>query len=140
MSSNISVNNQLMEAEIVHNLDPIVVRASVQLMIPTEKELFTIIIDKLAELSSRVHDSKEEINMLGNSLKAIQSKRSSISSTPTYVSAKDLTRDYALSASQQKQFRGRIKDPLPFHQESKGSKIRYKINEIEEWLGKQKKR
>lgn len=78
--------------------------------------------------------------MLGNSLKAIQSKRSSISSTPTYVSVKDLTRDYALSASQQKQFRGRIKDPLPFHQEGEGSKIRYKINEIEAWLGKQKKR
>jgi hypothetical protein len=127
-----------MEQSVTNNMEPIVVRASVQLMIPTEKELFTIIIDKLAELSSRVHDSKEEINMLGNSLKAIQSKRSSISSTPTYVSVKDLTRDYALSASQQKQFRGRIRNPLPFYQEHSGGKIRYRINEIEEWLGQQK--
>jgi hypothetical protein len=131
---------EAVEGTIVQRLDPIVVRASVQLMIPTEKELFAIIIDKLSELSSCVLDSKEEIDMLSDSLKKIQSKSSSTSSTPAYISVKDLARDYVVTSSQQKQFRGRIKDPLPFHQEGEGSKIRYKVNEIEEWLGKQKKR
>lgn len=129
-----------MEQSVVHDVEPIVVRASVQLMIPTEKELFAIIIDKLSELSSCVLDSKEEIDMLSDSLKKIQSKSSSVSSTPAYISVKDLARDYVVTASQQKQFRGRVKDPLPFHQESKKSKIRYNVNEIEVWLGKQKKR
>jgi len=126
------------EPTVPYNMEPICVRASIQLVIPTEKELFSIIIDKLAELSSCVLDSKEEINMLSNSLKAIQSKRSSESITPVYASVKDLTRDYALSESQQKQFRGRIKNPLPFYQERTGDKIRYKTNEIEEWLRQQK--
>lgn len=130
-----------MEQSVSHNTEQaLVVRASIRLVIPTEKELFAIIIDKLSELSSCVLDSREEIDMLSNSLKKIQSKSSSVSSTPAYLSVKDLARDYVITASQQKQFRGRTKDPLPCYQEGEGSKIRYKVNEIEEWLGKQKKR
>ena len=55
-----------------------------------------------------------------------------------YISVKELGEQYCISESQQKGLRGRIKNTLPFYQDGQGGKIRYKVTEIEEWMGQQK--
>ena len=57
-----------------------------------------------------------------------------------YISVRDLEDTYSISESQQKGLRGRIKNPLPFCQDGPGGKIRYKVSEVEEWMGQQKVR
>lgn len=55
-----------------------------------------------------------------------------------YISVRDLEDLYSISESQQKGLRGRIKNPLPYHQDGHGGKIRYKVSEVEEWMSLQK--
>jgi len=54
------------------------------------------------------------------------------------LNVKELAQIYNIKEGQQKQLRGRLFNPLPFHQEKPGSKITYKREEIEEWVSKQK--
>ncbi len=55
-----------------------------------------------------------------------------------YISVRELEDTYSISESQQKGLRGRVKNPLPFYQDRQGGKIRYKVTEVEEWMGQQK--
>jgi len=136
MQSNI-VKSELVEGKVVEQLEPIVLQASIQVVVPTEKELFCIIIEKIQQLDRSIVGTKEDISNLTNVLNEIQKKIPSESSL-RYLSVKELANRYSISESQQKQLRGRVKDSLPYYQDGIGGKIKYKVSEIDEWVKSQK--
>ena len=136
MQSNI-VKSELVESKVVEQLEPIVLQASIQVVVPTEKELFCIIIEKIQQLDRSIVGTKEDISNLTNVLNEIQKKIPSESSL-RYLSVKELANRYSISESQQKQLRGRVKDSLPYYQDGIGGKIKYKVSEIDEWVKSQK--
>ena len=136
MQSNI-VKSELVEGKVAEQLEPIVLQASIQIVVPTEKELFCIIIEKIQQLDRSIVGTKEDISNLTNVLNEIQKKIPSESSL-RYLSVKELANRYSISESQQKQLRGRVKDSLPYYQDGIGGKIKYKVSEIDEWVKSQK--
>ena len=114
-----------------------IVQASIQIVVPTEKELFCILIEKINRLEESLTTKKEDVIKINNILNDI--KKSIPNETSIhYLSVKELAIRYSLSESQQKQLRGRIKNPLPFYQDGIGGKIKYKVSEIDEWMSSQK--
>lgn len=67
-------------------------------------------------------------------------KLNSITIQSEYIGVKELEKRFNIKERSQKSYRGRIKNPLPFYQDTKNGKIRYKVTEIEEWLSNQKVR
>ena len=136
MRSNI-VRSEIVDSRVVEQLEQIVLQASIQVVVPTEKELFCIIIEKIQQLDKSIVGTKEDISNLTNVLNEIQKKIPSESSL-RYLSVKELANRYSISESQQKQLRGRVKDSLPYYQDGIGGKIKYKVSEIDEWVKDQK--
>ena len=122
---------------VTETTDIIQVMATIQIVVPTERELFCIIIDKIQQLDRSIIEIKKETNNLTNALSEIQKKIPSESSL-RYLSVKELTNRYSISESKQKQLRGRVKNSLPYYQDGIGGKIKYKVSEIDEWVKSQK--
>ncbi len=151
MQSNVKKVDRAIEGEVINTVAPAVtagatvvrttdfiqVMATIQIVVPTERELFCIIIEKIQQLDKSIVGTQEDINSLTNTLSEIQKKIPSESSLQ-YLSVKELAKRYSKSESQQKQLRGRVKDPLPFYQDGIGGKITYKVSEIDEWMNSQK--
>lgn len=136
MQSNI-IKSELVEGKVGEQLEPIVLQASIQVVVPTEKELFGIIIEKIQQLDRSIVGTQEDMVNLTNVLNEIQKKIPSESSL-RYLSVKELANRYSISESQQKQLRGRVKDSLPYYQDGIGGKIKYKVSEIDMWVSSQK--
>ena len=51
-----------------------------------------------------------------------------------YIDVKEFTKKYRYSAQWQKEKRGLVKNKLPYYQNIRGGKIRYKISEVDEWM------
>lgn len=71
----------------------------------------------------------EEVNDIEYQMKKMQSKK--------YLTSKELVEVYNISESSQKNYRGRLNDPLPFHQKVPRGKIVYVVEEVEKWLKNQ---
>jgi len=73
-------------------------------------------------------------------LKEIQEKNKKIDlvSDIKYVGTKELDRIFDIKIRTQKNLRGRVENPLPFHQDVENGKISYYVPDIEEWKYKQK--
>ena len=125
------------DAIVTETTDIVQVMATIQIVVPTERELFCIIIDKIQQLDRSIIEIKKETNNLTNALSEIQKKIPSESSL-RYLSVKELTNRYSISESKQKQLRGRVKNSLPYYQDGIGGKIKYKVSEIDEWVKSQK--
>ncbi len=97
------------------------------------KDMFINATDNIAE---------KVINKLGiqieDIVEAILNKKQAIGNKQEMLTVRELAEIYAIKEGQQKQLRGRIHNPLPFHQERPSAKITYKISEVEEWISKQK--
>jgi len=64
-------------------------------------------------------------------MKKIQAKK--------YITTKEMEEIYNISVSSQKDYRGRLNDPLPFNQKIFRGKITYTVEDIEKWLKNQNK-
>lgn len=137
MENSVVKINPVVETEIVQDLEPVVVRGIMQFIVPTEKELFNMLIDKIDALDSNNLSSRNESVDLKHTLLSIE-KRLSDYSPKSFLTVKQLNDRYAISESQQKGLRGRIKNPLPFYQDGEGGKIRYKVTEVDDWMSQHK--
>ena len=136
MRSNI-VRSEIVDSRVVEQLEPIVLQASIQVVVQTDIELFYIIIEKMQQLDRSIVGTQDHLTKLTNTLSEIQ-KRIPSESSLYYLTAEELHKRYRISGSQQKHLRGRVKNSLPYYQDGIGGKIRYKISEIDEWMNSQK--
>jgi len=78
------------------------------------------------------YENKDKTLMnLEQELKNIQVKKN--------ITVNEFTKIYNVSKSSQANFRGRLYDPLPFHQKVLGGKIVYVVEEVEKWFQNQHK-
>lgn len=54
-----------------------------------------------------------------------------------YITVKEFSEIYNVSISSQQNYRGRLYDPLPYHQKVQRGKITYIVDEVEKWLENQ---
>ena len=123
--------------DVIEHSTPTIIQASIQIVIPTEKELFYILMEKINRIEENITDEKNNFFKIHSILNDIK-KNIPNETSLHYLSVKELAIRYSLSESQQKQLRGRIKNPLPFYQDGIGGKIKYKVSEIDEWMSSQK--
>ena len=85
---------------------------------------------KLNHLLVKEEQYKEVLD-IEQQMKKIQSKKN--------ITVKEFTEIYNVSKTSQQNYRGRIHDPLPYHQKVEGGKITYNVEEVEKWFENQHK-
>lgn len=76
-------------------------------------------------------DKNIEVLKLEERMKEIQVKK--------FITVKEFEKIYNISSSSQKGLRGRLNDPIPYHQKVQGGKIVYVVEEVEKWFENQYK-
>ena len=76
-------------------------------------------------------DKDKDINKLEEEIKLIQNKK--------YITVKEFEKMFNISSSSQRDYRSRLKNPLPYHQKVEGGKIVYVVDEVEKWFSNQYK-
>ena len=56
-----------------------------------------------------------------------------------FLTVKEFAEKYNIGKTSQQNYRGRLHDPLPYHQKVLGGKITYNVQEVEEWFENQHK-
>jgi|GEM_PF-2805827 len=116
---------------------PIIVRGVMQVYVPTERDLFTLFLNKIDTLQQTIQANYQEITTLRQSLEEANKKL--IEHSPKkFLTVKQLEQLYSISESQQKNLRNRINNPLSYHQDEIGGKIRYEVSSVEGWMSQQK--
>ena len=77
------------------------------------------------------HNQNKEVLETVKNINKIQAKK--------YITTKEMEDIYNISVSSQKDYRGRLNDPLPFNQKVFRGKITYTVEDIEKWLKNQNK-
>lgn len=76
-------------------------------------------------------DKNKEVLKLEEKMREIQVKK--------FITVRDFEKIYNISSSSQKGLRGRLNDPIPYHQKVQGGKIVYVVEEVEKWFENQYK-
>ena len=76
-------------------------------------------------------DKDKDIDKLEEEIKLIQNKK--------YITVKEFEKMFNISSSSQRDYRSRLKNPLPYHQKIEGGKIVYVVSEVEKWFSNQYK-
>jgi hypothetical protein len=120
------------EGKLNHVDIDMLVRDSIELLFGSEEEIEEIknIIIKLNN-SLKKKDRIPTIVSLEEEMKKIQAKK--------YITIKEFAEIYNISVSSQQQFRGRLNDPLPYHQKVPRGKVVYVVEEVEKWFENQHK-
>ena len=79
----------------------------------------------------KYEDKYKEIFEIEAEMRKIQAKK--------YITTDEMVEIYNMSISSQRDYRGRLNDPLPFNQKKFRGKITYTVEEIEKWLKNQGK-
>ena len=83
---------------------------------------------KLNKLLKQEERYKEILEIEKQMIK-IQSKKN--------ISVKEFAEIYNVSKTSQQNYRGRLDNPLPYHQKVEGGKIIYNVEEVEKWFENQ---
>ncbi len=76
-------------------------------------------------------DRVKEVIDIEMQMKKIQVKK--------FITTKEFEEIYNISQSSQKDYRGRLNDPLPYHQKVRRGTIVYVVEEVEKWFDNQYK-
>ncbi len=79
----------------------------------------------------KYEDKYKEVLDIEAEMRKIQAKK--------YITTDEMVEIYNISISSQRDYRGRLNDPLPFNQKKFRGKITYTVEEIEKWLKNQGK-
>jgi len=79
----------------------------------------------------KYEDKYKEVLDIEAEMRKIQAKK--------YITTDEMVEIYNISISSQRDYRGRLNDPLPFNQKKFRGKITYTVEEIEKWLENQGK-
>lgn len=85
---------------------------------------------KLNKLLTKPEQYKEVLD-IEQEMRKIQTKNN--------ITVKEFSEIYNISKTSQQNYRGRLYDPLPYHQKVAGGKIVYVVKEVEDWFDNQHK-
>jgi len=155
MQSNVKKVDRAIEGEVINTVAPAVtagatvvrttdfiqVMATIQIVVPTERELFCIIIEKIQQLDKSIVGTQDDVTELTSSLLNIQDKlTSSKIANKKLISVKEFEEVYTIGEETQRQLRGRRKDSLPFVQLTPRGNVLYDVKIIDKWMENFEKR
>ena len=76
-------------------------------------------------------DKYKEVLDIEAKMRKIQAKK--------YITTDEMVEIYNISISSQRDYRGRLNDPLPFNQKKFRGKITYTVEEVEKWINNNNK-
>jgi hypothetical protein len=76
-------------------------------------------------------DKDKDIKKLEEEIKLIQNKK--------YITVNEFEKIFNISKSSQRDYRSKLRNPLPYHQKIEGGKIVYVVDEVEKWFSNQYK-
>ena len=93
-------------------------------------EAFDIPLVRLNKLLQR-SDQFNEVIEIEKQMRKLHSKK--------YITVPEFSAIYNIGKTSQQNYRGRLHDPLPYHQKVANGKITYIVEEVEQWLENQHK-
>ncbi len=89
--------------------------------------------ERVVELNATLgkEEQLKEVVDLEQEIKKLQAKK--------YITTEQFAQIYNISISRQRDYRGRLNNPLPYHQTVAKGKITYDVGEVEEWRPNQHK-
>ena len=103
------------------------------LNIPTDK-----IFNELQKLHQKIEQQHIQLSIITAQMIEQNKKLNALTQQSEYIGTTELEKRFDIKKRSQKSYRGRIKNPLPYHQDVENGKIRYKVSEIEDWMSQQK--
>jgi len=100
-------------------------------------DLWTLYVSKydkpLVKLNNLLSDKEQydEIKEIEKEMVKLNNKK--------YLTVKEFSEKYNISKTSQQNYRGRLYDPLPYHQKVMNGKITYLVEEVEKWFENQHK-
>jgi hypothetical protein len=98
------------------------------------------LLDVIKIMNNKLDNQTIQLSTIAAQVLEQNEKLNALTPQSEYIGTKELEKRFDIKERSQKAYRGRVKNPLPFHQETENGKIRYKVSEIEEWLKNQKVR
>jgi hypothetical protein len=99
-----------------------------------------IYLEEIKKLQNIIKEQTIQLSAIAAQMIEQNKKLNSITIQSEYIGVKELERRFDIKERSQKAYRGRVKNPLPFHQDVENGKISYKVSEVEEWKRNQKVR
>ena len=96
------------------------------------------IIDVMSIVCNKLDDQAIQLSTIAAQMIAQNEKLNALTPQSEYIGTKELERRFDIKERSQKSYRGRIKNPLPYHQDIENGKISYRVSEVEEWKSSQK--
>ena len=85
MQSNIAVKNEVVEGEIIEKTQPIIVQARMQIVVPKERDLFCMLMEKIQQIEESVTTNVKSLESLLNILDGVEKLETKLSSLKSYV-------------------------------------------------------
>jgi len=85
MQSNIAVKNEVIESEIVEEIQPVIVQARMQIVVPKERDLFCMLMEKIQQIEESVITNVKSLESLLNILDGVEKLETKLSSLKSYV-------------------------------------------------------
>lgn len=96
------------------------------------------LLDVIKIINSKLDNQTIQLSTIAAQILEQNEKLNALTTQSEYIGTKELEKRFDIKERSQKAYRGRVKNPLPFHQDVENGKISYKVSDIEEWKSKQK--
>lgn len=88
------------------------------------------IIDVMNIMCNKLDDQAIQLSTIAAQMIEQNEKPNALSSQSEYIGTKELERRFDIKEKSQKSYLGRIKNPLPYHQDIENGKINYRVSEV----------
>ena len=85
MQSNIAVKNEVVEGEVVEETQPVIVQARMQIVVPKERDLFCMLMEKIQQIEESVTTNVKSLESLLNILDGVEKLETKLSSLKSYA-------------------------------------------------------
>ncbi len=85
MQSSLLIKNEVIESEIVEETQPVIVQARMQIVVPKERDLFCMLMEKIQQIEESVITNVKSLESLLNILDGVEKLETKLSSLKSYV-------------------------------------------------------
>jgi len=96
------------------------------------------LLDVIKIINNKLDNQSIQLSTIAAQVLEQNEKLNALTPQSEYIGTKELEKRFDIKERSQKAYRGRVKNPLPFHQDVENGKISYKVSEIEEWKSNQR--
>ena len=85
MQSSLLIKNEVVEGEVVEETQPVIVQARMQIVVPKERDLFCMLMEKIQQIEESVITNVKSLESLLNIFDGVEKLETKLSSLKSYV-------------------------------------------------------